>query len=310
MNNIEKAASIIRDGGLVAFPTETVYGLGADASNQDACLKIFKAKGRPSNNPLIVHVASLEGAMSLAEFNADALLLSKFWPGPLSLVLPKKSDAKLADSVSAGLNTIAIRIPANDAALQLLESSGCSIAAPSANKSGMVSSTSDWHVKQNFEDEIFVLESESKCHFGLESTIVDLSTVTPTILRYGFITPEAIEGALNKKVAIASKLSEIKAPGMMYRHYSPKVKLRINASKLQDNEVGLNFADSKLDRKGSLNLSSSGDLSEAAANLFDYLHKLDKFALENDIEAIAVASVPNHSVGLAINDRLTRASEK
>ena len=309
MNDIKKAAQIIRSGGLVAFPTETVYGLGADARNQSACLSIFRTKGRPSNNPLIVHVASIEAALSLAEFNDDALLLIKFWPGPLSMVLPRKADAQIADSVGAGLSTIAIRIPSDPIALQLIEESACPIAAPSANKSGGLSSTSYGHVKQNFADEIFILESNGKSNYGLESTIIDLSTPTPTILRYGFITPDVIEVALGKKVAIASKLSAIKAPGMLHKHYSPHTNLRVNATELHVNEVGLNFADSKLDSHGALNLSFSGDLTEAAANLFAYLHELDQFALSRDIKTIAVAPIPNQSIGLAINDRLNRAAE-
>ena len=232
MKKIDKAAKIIREGGLVAFPTETVYGLGADARNQEACLEIFRAKGRPNNNPLIVHVASVEEAMMLAEFNDDAHKLSKFWPGPLSMVLPRKKNAELADCVNAGLPTIAIRVPSNQVALNLIKASGRPIAAPSANKSGFLSPTSHQHVKHNFLDEIFVLESESKCNFGLESTIIDLSSAVPTILRYGFVTPETIESALEKEVSIASKLSAIKAPGMMYRHYSPRTKLRINATNI------------------------------------------------------------------------------
>ena len=309
MNNIEQAASIIKKGGLVAFPTETVYGLGADAANQDACLNIFKAKGRPSNNPLIVHVHSLEAAMELVEFNADALLLTKFWPGPLSIVLPKKSNTKIADCVSAGLRTIAIRVPADDVALQLLQKSGCPIAAPSANKSGMMSSTAESHVRENFANEVFVLSASRKCQVGLESTIIDLSTKTPTILRYGFITPEMIETALGRKVEVATKSSEIKAPGMMHRHYCPRSGLRTNATFLQNGEVGLDFADSNLGGKFSLNLSKSGDLAEAASNLFDYLHNLDEYVLKNNMSGIAVAPIPHKSIGLAINDRLSRASE-
>jgi L-threonylcarbamoyladenylate synthase len=308
-NNIEQAASIIKKGGLVAFPTETVYGLGADATNQEACLNIFKAKGRPSNNPLIVHVHSLEAAMELAEFNASALLLSKFWPGPLSIVLPKKPNAKIVTCVSAGLATIAIRVPADDVALQLLEKSGLPIAAPSANKSGMMSSTAESHVRQNFASEIFVLSSGRKCEVGLESTIVDLSTPIPTILRYGFITPEMVEAALGRRVEVATKSSEIKAPGMMHRHYCPRAGLRRNATSLREGEVGLDFADSNLGGKFSLNLSKSGDLAEAASNLFDYLHQLDEYALEHNMSRIAVAPVPLESIGLAINDRLSRAAQ-
>lgn len=309
MSKIEQSASIIKKGGLVAFPTETVYGLGADATNQEACLNIFKAKGRPSNNPLIVHVHSLEAAMELAEFNAEALLLSKFWPGPLSIVLPKKPNVKIAACVSAGLATIAIRVPADEVALQLLEKSGLPIAAPSANKSGMMSSTAESHVRENFADDIFVLSSERRCKVGLESTIVDLSTPTPTILRYGFITPEMIETTLGRPVEVATKSSEIKAPGMMHRHYCPRTPLRMNAESLQEGEVGLDFADSNLGGNFSLNLSKSGDLTEAASNLFDYLHQLDEYALKNNMRAIAVAHVPHESIGLAINDRLSRAAQ-
>ena len=309
MNDIKQAAKIIKAGGLVAFPTETVYGLGADAFNQQACLNIFRTKGRPSNNPLIVHIASLGQAKKIADFNDDALRLAEFWPGPLSLVLPKKEKSQLADSVSVGLATIAIRIPSDKVALKLIETSGHPIAAPSANKSGRLSSTTYEHVKNNFGDEVFVLNSDQRSSYGLESTIVDVTTTIPTILRYGFITPEAIESVLGKKVAIASKLSKIKAPGMLHHHYAPRTKLRINAGTLEEGEVGLNFADSALDAPGSLNLSSSGDLSESAANLFDYLHQLDEFALNNGIKTIAVAAIPNKSVGLAINDRLTRAVE-
>lgn len=309
MNDIKQAVKIIKAGGLVAFPTETVYGLGADAFNQRACLNIFRTKGRPSNNPLIVHISSLDQARQIADFNDDALKLAEFWPGPLSLVLSKKENSQLAASISAGLETIAIRIPSNHIALKLIETSGHPIAAPSANKSGRLSPTTYRHVKNNFGDEIFILHSKQGSSYGLESTIVDVTTTVPTILRYGFITPEAIEIALGKKTAIASRLSKIKAPGMLYHHYAPRVKLRINAIALKEGEVGLNFADSKLNTFGSLNLSSSGNLSEAAANLFDYLHQLDEFALNNEIKTIAVAAIPsNKSLGLAINDRLTRAA--
>ncbi len=310
MSDINQAAKIIKNGSLVAFPTETVYGLGADATNQLACLEIFRAKGRPTNNPLIIHVASIEKAMSLAEFNDDAKLLAKFWPGPISFVLPKKKNLELADCVSAGLDTIAIRIPSHPIALELIKASSCPIAAPSANKSGYLSPTLPEHIRKNFTDKIFILEDqENRLSYGLESTILDLSTSIPTILRYGFITPENIESVLGKKVAIASKLSAIKAPGMAYLHYSPKTKLRINATKLNDNEIGLNFANSKLGGKYSLNLSINGNLAEAASNLFAYLYKLDEFALSNNLHRIAVAPIPNESIGLAINDRLKRAAE-
>lgn len=309
MNEIKKAASIINNGGLVAFPTETVYGLGADACRQTACLKIFKAKGRPDNNPLIVHVASLQEAKDIALFNEDAEKLATLWPGPLTFVLPKKNNAELAECITAGLDTVAIRIPADSVALSLIKASGCPIAAPSANKSGALSSTNYEHVKKNFGDEIFILASNGRRAYGLESTIVDLTSSAPTILRFGFITPDILEKLLGKKVEIASKLSKIKAPGMLLKHYAPETKLRLNAESLNISEVGLNFGENRLNTVGSMNLSHSGDTIEAAANLFDYLHILDEFCKKNNINSIAVAPIPNISIGLAINDRLVRAAE-
>ena len=305
---IAKAAKIINAGGLVSFPTETVYGLGANAFSQDACLKIYKAKERPSNNPLIVHVARIEQAEELAIFNEDAYLLKLLWPGPLTMVLPKKNNSKLAACVTAGLDTVAIRVPAHKVAKDLILQSGVPIAAPSANKSGYLSATSHEHVKNGFkDDEIFIIDSENTTLYGLESTIIDLSTAIPTILRFGFITKQVIEQIIGKEVAIATKSSAIKAPGMMHLHYAPATPVRINAKSLEEGEVGLNFGDSTLDSKGSLNLSPSGDLSEAAANLFAHLHILDSYAKKNSIKKIAVAKIPNESIVLAINDRLTRA---
>jgi L-threonylcarbamoyladenylate synthase len=306
---IAKAAQIIKLGGLVSFPTETVYGLGANAFSQEACLKIYEAKGRPSNNPLIVHVATLEQAEELAIFNEEAYLLNSLWPGPLTMVLPKKNNSKLASCVTAGLDTVAIRIPAHKVAKDLILQSGYPIAAPSANKSGYLSATSHEHVRNGFQNkEIFIIESKTTSLYGLESTIIDLSTNIPTILRFGFITPQVIEQIIGKEVAIATKFSAIKAPGMMHLHYAPTTPLRINALFLEDGEIGLNFGDSKLDSKDSLNLSPSSNLSEAAANLFAYLHILDIYAQNNSIKKIAVAPVPNESIGLAINDRLIKGS--
>lgn len=309
MNDLKKAANIIKNSDLVAFPTETVYGLGADACSQEACLKIFEAKGRPANNPLIVHVASVQEAKDIVHFNDDAENLASLWPGPLTLVLPKKDNAILAECVTAGLNTVAIRIPADPIALNLIRESGCPIAAPSANKSGTLSSTSYEHVKKNFGDEIFILPSNGNATYGLESTIIDLTSLKPTILRFGFITPSVLEKVLGREVFIASKLSEIKAPGMLLKHYAPKTQVRLNADVLRNSEVGLNFGKSQLNAGGSMNLSDSKDMIEAAANLFDYLHNLDEFCQKNNINTIAVASIPNTGIGLAINDRLSRAAE-
>ena len=314
MSNISKAAEFIKSGHLVAFPTETVYGLGADATNEQACQKIFQIKGRPNINPLIVHVATVEQAKTIGEFNDDALKLAKlFWPGPLSIVVPLKAESKIAKSVSAGLSTIALRIPSNNIALELIKQSNKPIAAPSANPSGYISSTSLDHVTEHFlhEQEVFILTDDlEKSEYGIESTIVDTASDNLTILREGFITLEILEETLTKKVEVSSSLAEIKAPGMMKKHYSPKVSVRMNASNLQEGEIGLNFADSMLIGEFSLNLSTTGDLIEAASNLYSDLRKLDQYATRHNIKTIAVAKIPETGIGAAINDKLKRASVK
>lgn len=314
MDNIHKAAEFIKSGNLVAFPTETVYGLGADSTNEQACQKIFQIKGRPSVNPLIVHIATIEQAKTIGEFNDDAKKIAElFWPGPISIVVPLKADTKIAKSVSAGLSTIALRIPSNNIALELIKQSNLPIAAPSANPSGYISSTSLDHVTEHFldEQEVFILEDNSeKSEYGIESTIIDTTSDNLTILREGFITLEILEETLEKKLSVSSSLTEIKAPGMMEKHYSPKVAVRINAEYLQDDEVGLNFADSNLTGKFSLNLSTTGDLIEAASNLYSDLRKLDQYATKNNIQTIAVARIPKTGIGAAINDKLKRASVK
>nr|WP_250312100.1 L-threonylcarbamoyladenylate synthase [Rickettsia endosymbiont of Oedothorax gibbosus] len=362
---LDQAAKFIKSGNIVAFPTETVYGLGADASNEQACQKIFKVKKRPSINPLIVHVATMSQAKTIGEFNADALKLSEvFWPGPLSIVVPLKSEANIAKSLLAGLTTVALRIPSHNIALELIRKSGTSIAAPSANPSGYISATTLDHVKEHFsgEKDVFILEDNSsdyKCQYGIESTIVDSTTNNLTILRDGFITLEALEKVLGKKICpsmsfmhschptsvrgldsrlrgndtkdcgngndikepmdnikgfrddtkVSTSFMQIKAPGMMNKHYSPKVKMRLNAESLEANEVGLNFANSKLEGNFSLNLSLTGDLIIAASNLFASLRILDNYAELNGL-AIAVASIPEIGIGVAINDRLKRAAIK
>ncbi|MBN8511867.1 MAG: threonylcarbamoyl-AMP synthase [Rickettsiales bacterium] len=307
---MKKAVEIIKSGGLVAFPTETVYGLGADATNEDACLKIFQAKGRPAINPLIVHVSNLDEAKKLALFSSDAIKLASLWPGPLTMVLPKSDQCNIAKCVTAGLDTIAIRIPSHKIAQELITKSAKPIAAPSANKSGRISSTTLNHVIKNFKNQLFILNDTEDKTYGLESTIIDLTTTKPTILRYGFITPEIIQNILEKEVIISTINSEIKAPGMLLKHYSPHTNLRLNASNLNEGEVGLNFDSSKLSSEFSLNLSSKGDLAEAASNLFHYLDELDEYCILHNIPTIAVANIPNTGIGLAINDRLNRAAAK
>jgi len=295
-SRITKAAHLLSSGNIVAFPTETVYGLGADATSDEACAKIYQLKGRASNNPLIVHVPSIEEAREIAVFNQQAeTLATKFWPGPLTFVLPLKRDAKISKIVTAGLNTIAIRIPSHEIALELIRATGKPIAAPSANPSGYVSPTTTNHVLSNFPD-LYVIEG-SNSEYGLESTIIDL-TGKPTILRYGFITPESLSKALCEEVVYNHGYEYIKAPGMMAKHYSPRAHVRLNATELQDGEMGIGFGEIDFD----LNLSKAGDLVEAAANLFDMLQKLDK-----QTKAIAIGPIPDKGIGLAINDRLRRA---
>ncbi|MCZ6886724.1 MAG: L-threonylcarbamoyladenylate synthase [Rickettsia endosymbiont of Ixodes persulcatus] len=310
---INKAVQFIKSGKVVVFPTETVYGIGADATNNEACLKIFQFKNRPAINPLIVHVASIEQAKEIGEFNDLAIKIAeKFWSGPLSIVVPLKKNVNIASSVTAGLNTIAIRIPSYPLALELIRQSGKPIAAPSANPSNYISPTNTEHVTKHFKDneEIFILAPEIyQSEYGLESTIIDTTTATPTILREGFITAEVLEKTLGMEILKASEKSTIKAPGMLAKHYSPKVPIRLNATNLEDKEIGLNFGNSNLTGRFLLNLSPKGDLIEAAANLYAYLRIFDDYAASHDIEYIAVAPVPSTNIGAAINDRLKRAAK-
>lgn len=308
---IKKAAMFIKAGGVVAFPTETVYGLGADATNNEACLKIFRLKNRPAINPLIVHVADITQARQIGEFNRLAeKLADTFWPGPLSIIVPLKNTTNIAESVTAGLNTIALRIPSHKVTLDFIKESRVPIAAPSANPSGYISSTNEQHVKEHFlnNPEIFLLSFTTyQSKYGLESTIIDTTLENLTILREGFITAESLKKALKVEIAKADSLMEVKAPGMLAKHYSPKTTVRLNATELLQNEIGLNFGDSNLQSEFSLNLSKAGDLIEAASNLYDYLRILDKYALTHNIQRIAIAPIPSINVGAAINDRLKRA---
>ena len=310
---INKAVQFIKSGKVVVFPTETVYGIGADATNNEACLKIFQFKNRPAINPLIVHVASIEQAKEIGEFNDLATKIAEtFWSGPLSIVVPLKKNVNIALSVTAGLNTIAIRMPSYPLALELIRQSGKPIAAPSANPSNYISPTNAEHVTKHFKDneEIFILAPEIyQSEYGLESTIIDTTSATPTLLREGFIMSEVLEKTFGIEILKASETSTIKAPGMLAKHYSPKVPIRLNATNLEDKEIGLNFGNRNLMGRFLLNLSPKGDLIEAAANLYAYLRILDDYAASHDIEYIAVAPVPSVNIGAAINDRLKRAAK-
>ncbi len=298
-NGIARAAALLQAGGLVALPTETVYGLGADARNGTAVAGIYAAKGRPSFNPLIVHVANADHARDYGLWSDHAeVLATAFWPGPLTLVLPLVPNHNLSSLVTAGLDSVALRVPAHPTAQAVLQAFGGPIAAPSANPSGRISATTADHVLSGLEGRIDAVLDDGPCTVGLESTIIGLNHARPTLLRAGGLPIEAIEAALGGVLAIADS-AEIIAPGQMMSHYAPKAQVRLNAKDARAGEVFLGFG--QID--GDLNLSPSGDLTEAAAALFDHLHALDAMG-----KPIAVASVPDHGLGRAINDRLRRAA--
>ncbi len=299
-SGIETAAKTLHDGGLVAFPTETVYGLGADACNGHAIAQIFAAKGRPAFNPLIIHVATLEMAQEIALFNDAALrLAAAFWPGPLTLVLPLRPNAGLSPLVSAGLLTVGIRLPEHPVAQQLLAAFDGPVAAPSANRSGKISPTSAAHVAASLSGRINAILDAGACSVGLESTIIGFDTV-PTLLRTGGLPVEAINACLGAPLASHTVSETPNAPGQLTSHYAPTAALRLNAKTKRAGELKLGFGP---DDEADLNLSPSGDLVEAAANLFHHLHELDAKGTP-----IAVAPIPAKGLGLAINDRLTRAA--
>lgn len=299
----QTAADVWKNGGLVAFPTETVYGLGADARKDLAVAKIFEAKERPSFNPLIVHVASVEAAKELVVWTDDADRLAQaFWPGPLTLVLPIKSEAGISPLVTAGKDTLAVRMPAHPVAQALLAKFAGPVAAPSANPSGKISPTEATHVAEGLGTRVDAIIDGGACDVGVESTIVGLFDV-PTLLRPGGVPREALEAALGTELAtLGGQIAEadLTAPGQLASHYAPGATVRLNATKSAPGEVMLGFAEVA----GDLTLSASGDLREAAANLFHHLHALDKMGATG----IAVAPIPNHGLGLAINDRLNRAA--
>lgn len=296
----QDAAALLRDGALVAFPTETVYGLGADATSSEAVARIFEAKARPSFNPLIVHVPDLVAAQKIAVFDDLARqLAAAFWPGPLSVVLPLRPEAGISDLVSAGLDTIAIRVPAHPQAQELLRAAKTPVAAPSANPSGQISPTSAQHVIDGLRGRIEAVIDGGTCAVGLESTI--LSTRPLTLLRAGGVTVEDIE-ALGLSVAMRAQNAQLVAPGQLASHYAPNATMRLNAINVGENEVLLGFGDVPAD----VNLSEAGSLREAATRLFAAMRAAD--ALAGDLKTIAVSPVPMQGLGRAINDRLTRAA--
>ena len=312
---IQKAVDLINSSEIICFPTETVYGLGADGCRDDAVAKIYKTKGRPSDNPLIVHADSLESISQIAEINEYAEKIAEnFWPGPISLVLKLKKPSRISSLVTAGLDTVCVRIPKNEIAISIIKNSKKYIAAPSANLSNYVSPTEYLHVKEAFPN-LFVIDG-GKCVYGIESTILDLSNDTPTILRHGFITEDVIEDILKTKIIIPEKIpqnqNKIIAPGMKLKHYSPNAKL-IRLRDFGFNEkskkfVAIDFGKSNiLNAEFSLNLSLESDLIEAAANLYSMMRMGDEICSKNDIEFIVIADIPNVGIGMAINDKIDRA---
>ncbi len=296
---ITRAAELLRDGALVALPTETVYGLGADARNGAAVANIYAAKGRPSFNPLIVHLPDVETAKRYVEWSDEADRLAQaFWPGAMTLVLPLKPDNGLSSLVTAGLPSLALRVPAHPVMQQVLQTLQGPVAAPSANPSGKISPTTAAHVLAGLSGKIAAVLDDGPCSVGLESTIIGLTGARPALLRAGGLPSEAIEAALGQPLDRVAG-DEIIAPGQLTTHYAPRAAVRLNAQSAAPGEVLLGFGTMACD----LNLSPSGDLTEAAANLFDHLHQLDATG-----RPIAVAPIPEHGLGRAINDRLARAA--
>ncbi len=301
---VRRAARLLRAGSLVAFPTETVYGLGADATSAAAVAAVYAAKGRPHANPLIVHLDRADAAEREARFDSRALRLAeRFWPGPLTLVLRRRAETRLSPSVSAGLDTVALRVPAHPVALALLGAARRPIAAPSANPSGRLSPTTAEHVAAALGGRVALILDAGRCRIGVESTVVDLSAPgVARLLRPGGVPRAAIEAEIGPLEG--AEQGPPRSPGMMESHYAPRLPLRLDARAARPGEALLAFGpDAPSGAAATLNLSPAGDLDEAAANLFAMLHALDR----PEFSAIAVAPIAGEGRGAAINDRLRRA---
>ncbi len=318
--SIEQAADILKNGGIVGMPTETVYGLAANAFDSKAIARVFEAKGRPQFNPLIVHVSDIEQASEIAELNDQSLILAhKFWAGSLTLILPRKADSGLSDLVSAGLPSVAVRVPAHKGAQELIKACGFPLAAPSANKSGSLSPTTPAHVDQSLGVCVDMILADGACSVGLESTVVDCTGVKPAILRCGGVLAKDLSDVLGFEIGydLGEAGGAVKSPGQLLKHYAPSIPVRLNAIDLEEGEVLLSFGSLKfMGIKGGKSakdlpdnmvrhLSIEGDLYEAASNLFAMMRELDSPAHK----AIAVMNIPNQGIGVAINDRLRRASQ-
>lgn len=319
IGSIEEAASVLKQGGLVGMPTETVYGLAANALDSKAVARVFEAKGRPSINPLIVHVNDVQSVQKLAEMKVDDIALAeRFWPGPMTLILKRKADSGLSDLVSAGLPTVAVRIPSHKTARALIKACGFPIAAPSANKSGSLSPTRAQHVAQSLGDVVDFVIADGPSTVGLESTVIDCTGDLPYILRPGGVTSEDASECLGRDVLYHSGEGEaVKSPGQLLKHYAPSIPVRLNAVDLHNDEALLSFGSTKfmgLREGGGVSnlpedqvrhLSRDGDLYEAASNLFAMMRALDN----KQYKGIAVMNIPDVGIGVAINDRLKRAAQ-
>jgi L-threonylcarbamoyladenylate synthase len=302
-DGLAEAAQILRAGGLVAFPTETVYGLGGDACNDRAVAGIFAAKARPQFNPLIVHVPDLETARRYARVDARAETLAQaFWPGPLTLVLPLVAGCGLSPLVTAGLPSVAIRVPAHPVAQALLRAFGGPLAAPSANPSGRVSPTRADHVRAGLAGRIAAILDGGPCAVGVESTIIGLDG-PPTLLRPGGVPVEVLEAALRQPLTAGGDAQKPNAPGQLASHYAPGAAVRLDAGQAEAGEVFVGFGPGP---EAALTLSATGDLVEAAAQLFHILRQAD--ALAGPAGRISFAPIPEVGLGRAINDRLRRAA--
>ena len=310
---VASAGRCLADGGLVAFPTETVYGLGADAANPLAIARLYQAKGRPAFNPLIAHVGDIEAARRIARFDATALLLAQaFWPGPLTMVLPKASDCAVADLATAGLDTIAVRVPAHPVAREILRAFGGPVVAPSANLSGHVSPTTAAHVQSDLDGRIDLIVDGGPVEVGVESSIVGCFD-QPMLLRPGGLARSEIERVLGRTLKQLPEdgggdSGQPLAPGMLASHYAPRTPVRLNATRIEPGEVVLAFGPASVPGMETaaviMNLSPRSNVVEAATHLFGYLRALDS----KGARMIAVMPVPHHGLGEAINDRLRRAA--
>lgn len=300
------AAQILRAGGIVAFPTETVYGLGADATSDAAVARIYAAKDRPAFNPLIAHVEDKEAAVAQGVFTREAVALAEaFWPGPLTLVLPLAPGATVCELARAGLDSVALRVPNHSIAQSLLAATGLPLAAPSANRSGHVSPVTAAHVRDDLDGRIDAILDGGPTTVGIESTIISCLGEKPLLLRPGGIPRQAIEDILRQPLFDDSR-KDVRAPGLLATHYAPRARLRLEAMDLQAGEAGLDFGGRFPKAAHVLDLSPRRDLTDAAANLFRYLRELDR----TNVVGIAVAPIPKNGLGEAINDRLRRAATR